>query len=437
MFFCWITAYTILPALLICFHQLGGLKKNPTRLQWQFSYLIAKTVKNTSIPILILTLFLTFFSISMLYKINPTVLETDLKKLRNIDSIHHGSIYWSKFVDEVFQHYLSPLVILPENFKNVIPIQNQLIKLKSQEGAQSFISNIFTINDFVPKNQDEKIKILHEIDESLKPKIRFTLEKKDRYFLDLLLSKNSLHSFSAQDIPELIQRKFRERDHTLGKLILVEPSLSEEVAKSQALIQFVHSIRQATDKIEPGAPVAGSLPVTADMFESILNDGPKTTLFAFIAVLLLIIALLRSPFSIMLCALTLILGVLWLIGIALALGEKINFLNFIALPITFGIGVDYGINIFQRYRLEKGNDIIKVIQNTGGAVILASFTTVIGYGSLIMARNQAFVSFGKLAILGEFCCVTAAVISLPALLYHLNPEKKVHHGILVHKKIGT
>jgi predicted RND superfamily exporter protein len=57
-------------------------------------------------------------------------------------------------------------------------------------------------------------------------------------------------------------------------------------------------------------------------------------------------------------------------------------------------------------------------------VLLASLTTVTGYGSLLIASNQAFVSFGRLAIVGEFTCVFAAVISLPALLWILEKRKK-------------
>jgi predicted RND superfamily exporter protein len=108
-------------------------------------------------------------------------------------------------------------------------------------------------------------------------------------------------------------------------------------------------------------------------------------------------------------------------GYILIFREKINFLNFIALPITFGIGVDYGVNIFQRYRLEKSKGILPVLKHTGGAVMLASFTTVTGYGSLLIASNQAFVSFGKLAVLGELTCVFAAVVALPALISVLQP----------------
>jgi predicted RND superfamily exporter protein len=113
-------------------------------------------------------------------------------------------------------------------------------------------------------------------------------------------------------------------------------------------------------------------------------------------------------------------------GIVMATQFKINFLNFIAFPITFGIGVDYGVNIFQRYRQEGRGSISKVLRQTGGAVGLCSLTTVIGYGSLLIAQSQAFVSFGVLAVLGELTCFTAAIIALPALLSKTGTsEKKV------------
>ena len=42
-----------------------------------------------------------------------------------------------------------------------------------------------------------------------------------------------------------------------------------------------------------------------------------------------------------------------MIGLLVVLKVKLNFLNFIALPITFGIGVDYSVNVVQRYASAK------------------------------------------------------------------------------------
>ena len=32
-------------------------------------------------------------------------------------------------------------------------------------------------------------------------------------------------------------------------------------------------------------------------------------------------------------------------------GMKLNFLNFVALPISIGVGADYAVNLLERYRL--------------------------------------------------------------------------------------
>jgi predicted RND superfamily exporter protein len=109
-------------------------------------------------------------------------------------------------------------------------------------------------------------------------------------------------------------------------------------------------------------------------------------------------------------------GVLWFAGVAGVLELRLNMLNFIALPITFGIGVDYATNVFQRRRLEHARSIADVVRTTGGAVTLCSVTTVIGYASLLVARNQALFSFGVLAVVGELTCLAAALLALPAVV---------------------
>src|SRR5205085_12503425 len=95
-------------------------------------------------------------------------------------------------------------------------------------------------------------------------------------------------------------------------------------------------------------------------------------------------------------------------------GVRVTFLNFIALPITFGIGAEYVLNVVTRYREER--DILRAVVSTGAAVALCSWTTIVGYGSLLAARNQALQGFGAMAILGEVSCLSAAIVALPAVI---------------------
>jgi predicted RND superfamily exporter protein len=93
---------------------------------------------------------------------------------------------------------------------------------------------------------------------------------------------------------------------------------------------------------------------------------------------------------------------------------RLNFLNFIALPLTFGIGVDYAVNIVQRYVQEGSGGALVAVKRTGGAVILCSLTTMLGYIALAGSMNQAVRSLGVAAVLGEIACLFAAVLVLPA-----------------------
>jgi hypothetical protein len=99
---------------------------------------------------------------------------------------------------------------------------------------------------------------------------------------------------------------------------------------------------------------------------------------------------------------------------------KLQFLNFIALPITFGIGVDYAVNVVSRYVREGAGGAITAIRETGGAVILCSLTTTLGYLALVRSMNFAVRSLGIAAVLGEVSCMLAAVLVLPAGLVWLD-----------------
>jgi predicted RND superfamily exporter protein len=113
---------------------------------------------------------------------------------------------------------------------------------------------------------------------------------------------------------------------------------------------------------------------------------------------------------------SLVLGVLWLAGASRLLGIHVNFANFIAFPITFGIGVDYSVNVVSRWERDGSKDILGAVRSTGAAVALCSLTTIIGYSSLLMAQNRALFLFGLLAVLGEITSLAVALVSFPALV---------------------
>jgi predicted exporter len=83
-------------------------------------------------------------------------------------------------------------------------------------------------------------------------------------------------------------------------------------------------------------------------------------------------------------------------------------------PITFGIAVDYGANVAVRVRA-RGGDVLAALAEVGPAVALCSWTSMIGYGTLLVAHNRALRSFGWYAVIGEITSIATALCMLPAL----------------------
>jgi predicted RND superfamily exporter protein len=107
-------------------------------------------------------------------------------------------------------------------------------------------------------------------------------------------------------------------------------------------------------------------------------------------------------------------GAVALVAACAGLGIKVNFLDFVALPITLGLGVDYAINV--AYPEGGAVDTRHILRSAGASVLVCSLTTMIGYGSLLVSDNQAIRSFGVVSLLGEACTVIAALIVVPAIL---------------------
>ena len=442
---CWFCAYTFFPAFLSLFNRHVSLKgadrRTESRSLWAYGLkqLLVKIPK----PLAVFGVVVSIAAIFTLTKIDRSIIETDLSKLRDKTSMTSGSGFLNSYIDMILKRYSTPIAVMTHHPEDAEKIANKLKEIKEREGKDSMISNVMRIQDFVPPDQAEKIRYLHAIQEELPPKIYWRLTEADKARVKDFLSASKLKPFTVDDLPSKLLDRFREKDGSLGNLVLVEPPLSDAIRQGEPLLQFVRDIRAAVDAIAPNTPVAGRLTITADMLTAVVKDGPIATMVSAFSVMLLTIILFRNVELSVLVLTSLFLGVAWLMAGLHWFNLKINFLNFIALPITFGIGVDYAVNVFHRYREEKhkleedrqigdapgseirgDSPIVKAVFHTGGAVVLASMTTTIGWCSLMIAGNQAFVSFGRIAVIGEICCVTVAVLIIPSILIWLQGRKK-------------
>ncbi|HEY2369083.1 MAG TPA: MMPL family transporter, partial [Polyangiaceae bacterium] len=295
-----------------------------------------------------------------------------------------------------------------------------------------YIAEVRTADDVLPKHQDEKIVEVNAVKDALTPSVRAAIPKEKLDKLDDIIGKGDLKPVTIDDLPATFLTGLRERDGTVGRQILVYPRPNDFLWQAEPMHEFVKTLRDLSAGSDEGlrpqlshaGRVAGSIPLTSDILDSIGRDAPIASTASLVGVILVVLVIIRRPKATAYIIGSLLIGVVWLAGATMALGVKINFANFIAFPITFGIGVDYAVNVIARYEQDGETDVRGAIMSTGGAVGLASLTTIIGYSSLLIAKTRALFYFGVVAVMGEVSCLTTAVIALPALLLLLQRRRK-------------
>jgi predicted RND superfamily exporter protein len=347
-------------------------------------------------------------------------LETDFSKLRRADTWTQGEGYWGRRMDALLGSYLTPTVVLTDDVTQARAIGQVLSAEITRPPLDALVAKVRTIDDAVPARQEEKIALAEAIRDDLTPAILSSLKPDQREQVDRLLGRAPLRPLTAADVPESFTMGLRERDGSMGRAVLVYPRPTHALWEGPPLADFVSRLRAAAattvSRGERPGRVAGSLALSDDILDAVRRDAALSSAAAFTGVVAAVVLLLRAHRSTGLVLGSLLLGVLWLSAAAAALGIKINFANFIAYPITFGIGVDYAVNVASRWDAGARRTMTQAVATTGGAVVLCSTTTIIGYSSLLLAENRALFLFGLVAVLGEVACLATAVVVLPAVV---------------------
>jgi len=206
------------------------------------------------------------------------------------------------------------------------------------------------------------------------------------------------------DLPEsLTQRFVSSNGHHLLKIYG-----RGNIWDMDALEKFVKEVRSVD-------PRATGNPLQA--YEASLEMKSSYEEAAFYALLVIMAVLvfdLRSIRFALLAALPLGVSVLQTFGLLGILEVPLNPANMIALPLMLGIGVDYGVHIVHEYREQRGR--YRMSPATAVAVMVDGLTTVVGFGSLMVASHRGLQSLGRVLTLGVSCCMFTSMVMLPALL---------------------
>lgn len=423
MVLCWVATYTVLPSLATVSERLRPLTftDRDRRMKGFYGVLSARLALGAPRVVLGVAVAIGLvFVVALTHRLSgDTVLEYDFRQLQSERSPSSRVHYVNELVGETVEETRSgsALAILAPTVEDVAGLRAQLDAYAHDHPG--VIGPVRSIADLLPSDQEAKLPVLRDLRRVLLD-VRPHLDEEQQRQVDDNLPPETIATVGLADLPESVARPFTERDGTRGRLLFVEHEPSESSWDGRYLIRWAEAARTA-HTADGGSPaIAGAAVVFADLLTTIHADGLQAIGLSLGAVTLLIVFSFRRNRERLLTWSALLLGVVWMAGTLAVLGARLNFLNLVAFPITFGIGVDYAVNVIQRlveeHEREPSGALRRSLEGAGGAVILCSLTTMIGYISLFASTNRAINSFGLAMTISEITCLTTAVVVLPAWL---------------------
>lgn len=313
------------------------------------------------------------------------------------------------------------------------------------KGPDSPLRDVFSIYSFQPEQQQEKLRVLRQIDLLMDdPAFGFFEDRLSDEELDRLdewrryLRVGPVDPL-APEFPQWVKDLFTELDqrqpipadaspYQRGTLEALNEAHAPRVGRILYLMprgdmsHGLEALRMQSDfqtiRLPTGeqVPVAASGFVFADIVKHIQRDGSFVTGIAVLAVFVVTFLGYRSLARALVTVTPLLVGLAWLLGLMVLIEIKLTFYSMVMLPVVVGTGIDASVHLYFRY-LELGpGSILTTLRRTGPAVAVSTLTTMAGFGSLMFTQHRGLASMGQVAALGLSTVLLATAVVLPALL---------------------
>ncbi len=232
---------------------------------------------------------------------------------------------------------------------------------------------------------------------------------------DLISRLHLLNQFSNAEPPRysdlpasLVDRFMSSHEAGTKPAYLLKIYGRGDIWDMDSLSQFVHQVREV-DPRATGNPLQ-AYEASREMKQSF----EQSAVYSMLIITVVLWLDFRSLWYCFLAALPLLITMVQTFGLLAWINQPLNPANMIALPLLMGIGIDYGVHIVHNYMEQPRN--YRMSGATALAVTVDALTTIIGFGSLLIASHLGLQSLGRVLTLGITICTLVSLLLLPALL---------------------
>jgi hypothetical protein len=324
------------------------------------------------------------------------------------------------------------------------------------------VSEVLSINSFVPEDQQSKLALIEDAATLLGPtltprelsaratpdEIRTAANKALEKIVPALAKLPSDHVLSAiaddlgklaaaagpvlfavdQALTRFLPSELDQLRNALGARPVSLQTIPSELARDwvlpdgQARVQVVPKplagstirLREFVAAILAIAPDAGGPAVTIQATSAtIIGSFRSAAIGALIAITAILFVALRRVLDVALVLAPLLLSSLMTVVVIVTLPLLLNYANIIALPLLLGVGVSFNIYFVMNWRAGQTSVLGSA---TARAILFSALTTGTAFGSLALSRHPGTASMGTLLLISLGCTLAASLAFIPALL---------------------
>tara|TARA_Y100001934_G_scaffold134498_1_gene162686 strand:+ start:5633 stop:8137 length:2505 start_codon:yes stop_codon:yes gene_type:complete len=182
-----------------------------------------------------------------------------------------------------------------------------------------------------------------------------------------------------------------------------------DVSDVAALSEFVESVRELV-------PVAtGRSVIEWGVGQIVVDSFQLALLFSMSGIFLVLLLVFRNLRDSILILVPLVLTALFTLAASVLMGLSLNMANILVLPLIFGLGVDNGIHVVDRFH--SAHDVENLMHSsTPRAVMLSTLTTIGAFAALSLSPHQGTASVGILLTIAVALLLVFTILLLPVLL---------------------
>ncbi|MSQ97109.1 MAG: hypothetical protein EXR98_21500 [Gemmataceae bacterium] len=326
---------------------------------------------------------------------------------------------------ETLQHAATNLDDVEQAATRVLKILARLQREQSSDSLVRLQTHVERLLDTLHKSQPGVIQVQNSGQPDARTLMTQRLQQFDGWMTrDLAEDLHRLCDVSTptpirlDDLPSCL------RDRYIGKngKWLVRVFAKDCLWNFEPLENFIRQIR-TVDPEATGKPFT-----TLEGLKAMQSGFLWAGVYALIAMVLVLLLDFGRVKHTLVALLPLAMGMIATLGFMAMFGFALNPANMIAFPLILGVGADNGVHVLHDFRCRDRKKRYRLNHVTGRGITVAALTTILGFGTLMIAQHRGMASLGLILAVGVTCCMLTALVFLPALLYVMGKREKSEVG---------